>query len=72
MILFGDSSLFVWSRGHCLRLHTKRVAARIAEVSGEKVRFPDFPDKEQRTKNVWLDRLSSVVEEIPQNEEIIL
>lgn len=42
------------------------------EKQGEKVRFPDFPDKDQPIKDVWLDHLSSVIEEIPQDEEVIV
>lgn len=39
---------------------------------GETVRFPDFPDKDQPDKDVWLAHLSSVFEEIPQDEEVIV
>ncbi|MFD0589268.1 RBBP9/YdeN family alpha/beta hydrolase [Paenibacillus sp. GCM10027627] len=37
---------------------------------GETVRFPDFPDKDQPDKTVWLNRLSNILEEIPSEEKV--
>lgn len=39
---------------------------------GEKVDFPEFPDKDQPDKGVWLECLSAAFEEIAQDEEVIV
>ncbi|MNO23575.1 putative hydrolase YdeN [compost metagenome] len=52
--------------------HWQRWLQQELVKQGEKVYFPDFPDKDQPDKDVWLDYLSSVFEEISQEEEVIV
>lgn len=39
---------------------------------GETVRFPDFPDKDHPDKAVWIDRLSVILGEIPNDEDVVV
>ena len=37
---------------------------------GKKSYFPDFPDKDQPNKEIWLSHLTSLLDAIPENEEV--
>ncbi|MDF2922673.1 MAG: hypothetical protein K0R57_1587 [Paenibacillaceae bacterium] len=50
--------------------HWQRWLQQELVKQGEKVVFPEFPDKDQPDKEAWLSYLSSVLEEIPHDEEV--
>ena len=70
VVTMSRSFLILYGVGGSEQSHWQSWLYRELVKQGEKVYFPDFPDKDQPIKDVWLKHLSFIFEKIPQNEEV--